>query len=291
LNEKYKGDAMISLVADTICGLPVEQLKALNIAVVPQMIVFGDQTYRDDNEIDTATFLKKLRASSTLPKTAAPPPALYIPIYEECIARGDTVIVIAPSADVSGTVRSATVAAQDFPGADIRVIDTRTVAGGLGSIVLAAHRWIQTGSDADTVVSQVKEMATREKLYFVVDTLEYLYKGGRIGGAQALLGSLLQIKPILTLKDGRVQSFESERTKRRALARVQDLVFKECPYSPESYLTVSHCEAYDEAKEFADFFKQTLNLVDVPIYLVPPAIVVHAGPKVIEVSFFISQPG
>ncbi len=277
---------MISLIADTTCGLPIEQLQALDIAVLPQIIIFGNDSYRDDTEIDTATFLRKLRASTVLPKTAAPPPALYNPIYEKCISRGDTIVVITPSADVSGTARSATVAAQDFPGADIRIIDSRTVAGGLGSLVLYAHQLIQDGCDADTLVTHIKSMAAREKLYFVVDTLEYLYKGGRIGGAQALLGSILQIKPILTLQDGKVQSFESERTKRRALARVQDLVLKECPCTPEAQLTVSHCGALEEASEFADFFKRTMNFEEIPIYLVPPAIVVHGGPKIIEVSFF-----
>lgn len=280
---------MISLVADTTCGLPIETLYNLGIEVLPQLIIFGNETYRDDTEIDTDTFLSKLRSASVMPKTAAPPPALYHPIYEKLLAKGDTILVLTPSGDVSGTVRSAAVAAQDFPGADIRIIDTRTVAGGLGSILLKAHQLIRDGIDADTVEAYVKNMAARETLYFVVDTLEYLYKGGRIGGAQALFGSLLQIKPILTLKDGKVQSFETERTKRRALARVEDLVMKECPCIPEAYLTVSHCGAYDEAIEFADFFKRTMNFSEVPIYLVPPAIVVHGGPKIIEVSFFRSE--
>lgn len=280
---------MISIIADTTCGLPIEQLKALNIPVLPQMIIFGNESYRDDTEIDTVTFLKKLRSSSTLPKTAAPSPALYTPIYAELLAKGNTIIVIAPSAEVSGTARSATVAAQDFPGADIRIIDSRTVAGGLGSVVLEAHRYAQEGMDPDTLVARIKAMCALEKLYFIVDTLEYLYKGGRIGGAQALFGSLLQIKPILTLQNGQVQAFENERTKRRALARVQDLVLQECPCTADAHLSVSHCEAYEEACEFADFFKRTLNFDNIPIYLVPPAIVVHGGPKILEISFFRSS--
>lgn len=280
---------MISLVADTTCGLPLEKLYALGIEVLPQLIVFGNETYRDDTEIDTETFIRKLRSPGPMPKTAAPPPALYNPIYEKLLAKSETILVIAPSGDVSGTARSAAVAAQDFPGADIRVIDTRTVAGGLGSIILKAHQLIRDGIDADTLEAYVKAMAARETLYFVVDTLEQLYKGGRIGGAKALFGSLLQIKPILTLKNGQVQPFETERTKRRALARVQDLVLKECPADPGAYLTVSHCDAYDEARVFADSFKHALAIPEVPIYLVPPAIVVHAGPRLIEVSFFRSN--
>lgn len=277
---------MIRIVADTTCGLPLEQLNALQIPVLPQMIIFGDECYRDDTEIDTPTFLKKLRAASVLPKTAAPAPALYTPIYTEFMAQHDTIIVITPSSEVSGTMRSAHVAAKDFPDADIRVVDTRTVAGGLGSIVLKANEWAKEGIDPDTLVNRIERMAQSERLYFVVDTLEYLFKGGRIGGAKALFGSLLQLKPILTLKDGHIEPVETQRTKRRAIARVVDLVVQECPCTDEAHLTVSHCGAEEEAQEIAETMRKALQLQVVPIYQVPPAIVVHGGPKIIEVSFF-----
>jgi DegV family protein with EDD domain len=129
-------------------------------------------------------------------------------------------------------------------------------------------------------------MAQRERVYFVVDTLEYLYKGGRIGGAQALLGSFLQIKPILTLNDGRIQPVEKQRTKRRALNRLQEIVTNECPHCKESYISIAHIEAEDEAAELVIYFKKALGVEDIPIYEAPPAIVVHGGPKIIAVSFF-----
>ena len=115
-------------------------------------------------------------------------PALYHPIYKKGIENGGSVVVIVPSAELSGTFRSAIVAAEEFPNADIRVIDTRTVAGGLGSIVLQAHAWAQQGLSAQEIENKVRNLAKREHVYFLVDTLEYLHKGGRIGGAQALLG-------------------------------------------------------------------------------------------------------
>ena len=123
---------------------------------------------------------------------------------------------IHPSADVSGTVRSAVTARSDFPGRDIRVIDTRTIAGPLASIVLEADRLAKAGASADEVEAQVRSMMPRARIYFLVDTLDYLRRGGRIGGAQALLGSILQVKPILTFTDGRIDQFEKERTKKRA---------------------------------------------------------------------------
>jgi len=162
------------------------------------MIIFGENTYRDDNEITTEEFLRKLKSSPTLPKTAAPPPALYNPIFQECASSGDTAIVITPSAELSGTFRSASIAAQDFPHADIRIIDSRTIGSGLGMLVMRALEWSQSNLSADEVVVKVEEMRHRERVYFFVDTLEYLYKGGRIGAAKMLFGSLLQVKPILT---------------------------------------------------------------------------------------------
>jgi len=118
---------MIKIVADTTSGISPEKARELGIAYIPQIIIFGDEAYRDDTEIDNVTFLQKLRSSPVLPKTAAPQPPLYTPIFEEYGKPGNTIIVICPSAEVSGTVRSATVAAQDFPGADIRILDTKTI--------------------------------------------------------------------------------------------------------------------------------------------------------------------
>ncbi len=281
---------MVRILADTTSSIPCPYAASLGVDYLPQIIIFGDETYRDDTEIDTATFLQKLRSSSTLPKTAAPPPALYTAIFQEGTKNGDTFVVITPSADISGTTRSALVAAKDFPELDIRVIDTRTAASGLGSIVIQAVKWAREGMDADTLVAQVEKMAARERVYFVVDTLEYLYKGGRIGGAQAMLGSILQVKPILTLKDGRAAPVESQRTKRRALARIVEILKADCPRGPEAHLTIGQCDAEEEARAFSAELSQVLGISEIPVYQLPPAIVVHAGPKTISVSFFVA-PG
>ncbi len=278
---------MIKIITDTTAGLPRELTEKYDIPVLPQIIIFGEETYRDDTEMDTQAFLKKLRASPTLPKTAAPPPALYHPIFERLLAEGyRTIICLHPSSELSGTVRSALTAAQDFPDADIRVVDTRTIAGPLATMVLLADRWAREEVDADTIIARVHDLMARQQVYFVVDTLEYLHKGGRIGGAQALLGGILQVKPILTLKDGRVEPFEKQRTQRRALDRIRELVLEECPRTPDAHLAVMHADAEAIARELASEFATQLGLTDIPIYELPPAIVTHAGPGVLAVSYF-----
>ncbi len=277
---------MIKIIGDTTSSIPLAEAQRLGVEFLPQIIVFGEQSYRDDCEIDSDTFLQKLKASPTLPKTAAPQPILYTPIYQQLANRGDTAIVLCPSGKVSGTFRSATVAAQDFPQADIRIVDTQMVGGGLGRLVFKAVEWVEQGQDADAIVDRVQKMAARERIYFAVATLEYLHKGGRIGNAQALLGSLLQIKPILTLKDGQAEVAESQRTRKRTLSRLRELIQEEYPQKEEAHLCVMHSGNIEEAGQFTEELKQQFGLSEIPLYLVPPAIIVHIGPGVLAVSFF-----
>ena len=126
---------MIRVIGDTTSGYNLEQAKALGIEFIPQLVIFGDKTYRDDTEMDSAMFAKKLAESPELPKTAAPPPALYTPIYKDMQEKGDSGIVICPSTDLSGTVRSATTALQDFPDLDVRIIDTRSIGSSMATLL------------------------------------------------------------------------------------------------------------------------------------------------------------
>ncbi len=278
---------MIRIVADTTAGLRGEMLAMRGIALIPQIVIFGEQSYRDDTEIDTATFLIKLKEASTLPKTAAPPPALYHPVFEQAQRAGEEVVVVAPSSQLSGTVRAAQVAAQDFPDLAVHVVDTQTIGGNLATLVLLAWQWAEEGQSAAAMVTRLQEWIPRGRTYFLVNTLEYLHKGGRIGGAQALLGELLQVKPILCLRDGRVEPFEKQRTKKRALLRLAEIVREECPRHAKAHLCVMQADAWEEAQALAADLKDLLRLPAVPVYELPPAIVVHAGPGVMAVGFFV----
>jgi len=278
---------MTIIVADTTCSLPRELLTSRGIPFVPQVVMFGDRAYHDDGEVDTATFLEKLKASATLPKTAAPEPTLYHSIFDSARDHKETVVVVAPSVKLSGTVRSAQTAAQDYPDLDVRVVDTQTISCNLGALVLEAHEMAQAGCSADEIVGSVESLIPLGRLYFVVDTLEYLAKGGRIGGAKALLGELIQIKPVLTIRNGEAQSYEQPRTRRRSLLRLEEIVSQQCPRSAESHLAVIQVAAEDEARQLAEHFKASMGLSEVPIYELPPAIVVHGGPGAIGVGFFV----
>jgi DegV family protein with EDD domain len=279
---------MVKIVADTTSGLPREMLKSLGIPLIPQIVVFGEESYRDDTELDTAAFLAKLKASKELPKTAAPPPQLYHPVFEQALKDGEGVVVVAPSAKVSGTVRSAEVAAQDFPKLNVQVVDSQTIAGNLASLVLLANEWARKKGDADTIVKRLNEWIPRGRIYFLVNTLEYLQKGGRIGGAKALMGELLQVKPILCVREGQVEPFEQQRTKKRAVARLVEIVEEQCPKSAEAHLCVMQADAVEEAEGLASDLSSRMQLTSIPIYELPPAIVVHGGPGVLGIGFFVA---
>ncbi|MGZ9234726.1 MAG: DegV family protein [Anaerolineales bacterium] len=278
---------MTIIVADTTCGLPRKLLEERRIPLIPQIVTFGEESYHDDRDLDTVTFLKKLKASPTLPITAAPEPSLYFPIFEEARKRNESVIVVAPTSKASGTVRSAEIAAQEFSDLDIRVVDTQTVSCNLGSLVLVADDMAKAGKSPDEIVAKLNNMIPRGRIYFLVDTLEYLAKGGRIGGAKKLLAELLEIKPILQVKDGQVEPFEQQRTRRRALARLVEVVTESCKGGTEAHLCVLQVEAEKEAQALVEELKSKVRVSNIPIYELPPAIVVHAGPKAMGVGFFL----
>ena len=277
---------MVRVFGDTTCGLTLEQAKELGIEYIPQLVIFGEDTYRDDTEIDSATFVRKLKESVDLPKTAAPPPSLYTPIYQDMTEKGDCGIIICPSAQMSGTVRSAETALEDFPNLDVRIIDTKQIGGNQAVLLKYAKQWADEGRSLDEIETLVNEKNTHGKIYAVLDTLEFLCKGGRIGGASKLLGDILQIKPILTVVDGKVESFEKQRTKKRALARIIELVESECKDFKNGDITFGTTADNPDIPFLKQEFKSRFGVEDIPMFNLPPAIMVHAGPATIIVSFF-----
>jgi DegV family protein with EDD domain len=281
-----QGGLMTRIVADTTCGLAPEMAQELGIPLIPQIINFGEESFREGVDIDHAGFMARLQTSRVLPKTAAPYPGDFIEVFERFLAAGENIVCIHPSVDVSGTVRSALTAKDACLNGDIRIIDTRTIAGPLATLVLEADKLAKTGASADQVEALVREMMPRARIYFLVDTLEYLRRGGRIGGAATLVGSVLQIKPILTFTDGRIDQFSKERTKKRALARIKELVLAEAAHGEEAQVTVMYAGVRHEAELLAGELQAALGVSQVLLMDLVPAIITHAGPGALAVGFF-----
>jgi DegV family protein with EDD domain len=235
-------------------------------------------------------FMERLLTSKTLPQTAAPPPELFREHFERFAADGEPILCIHPSSKVSGTVRSASVARQEFPEADIRVLDTMAIGAPLGRMVVLAAEWAESGVNADAIWQRLQDLMPRLRIYFTVDTLEYLQRGGRIGGARALLGNLLRIRPVLAWREGEVAPGINERTTRRAMQRLVSLACEQAPRDHDPLFSVMHAAAPDSASQIVEQLRDEFGgdeELDVWVTDMAPAIVTHAGPGAVAVGFFM----
>ncbi len=280
---------MVKIITDSTAGLSRVAASKLDIPIIPQVIHFGDDSFLEGVDLDNAGFMQRLKLSRALPKTAAPPPELFIEQFKKLAPLNEPILCIHPSSELSGTVRSATAARAEFPDADIRIIDTRVIGSALCTLVTLAAEWAARGETADSIESKLRALSQRCHIYFLVATLDYLARGGRIGGASAVVGSILQIKPILALRDGKVDLLERERTHKKAWTRLTELVYEHIDREGHGYLSVMHAAVPEQAKSLADEMRAYLNLDEIPLLDVPPAIVVHGGPGILAAAFFSKQ--
>ncbi len=280
---------MVKFITDTTACLSPEISRRYDIPVIPQVIHFGEETFYEGVDMDAEAFMTRLTTSAELPKTAAPPPGLFVEQFQRLVPLGEPIVCIHPSAEISGTIRSATVAAAEFPDADIRIVDTRLVASPLGTIVQLAAEAAARGADADAIVALVNDLGRRGRIYFLVSTLDYLARGGRIGGAAALVGSILSIKPILQLQDGRIEQLARERTHKRALMRLKEIVLEQIPGDGRGYLSILYAGNPEEGRALADELGRAINQPDVPVVSMPPAIITHGGPGLLGAAFFVAN--
>lgn len=215
---------MVKIVTDSTCDLSNELIKQYDIAVVPLTVYFGDEAYKDGLDISSLEFYKFLCEKNTHPTTSQPSPEAFKEVYKNILANGDEIISLHISSGLSGTYQSAVLASKQLDNNDITVIDSKNLCLSLASIVLESAKAAKEGKSKDDILKMIQNMISNTELYFVVDTLEYMQKGGRIGKASALMGSLLNIKPILTLKDGTVTPFDKVRGAKKALNKMGELV-------------------------------------------------------------------
>lgn len=267
----------VRIVTDSASDLCSNEVDELGIEVVPLSIRFGETEYIDREELTVEEFYRKLAISDTLPETAAPAPGRFDQAFRRQLEAGaDGIVCINLSAALSATMQSAKTAAAEIDG-DIRVIDSRSVTVGLGSIVLAAARMAKRGATIDEIEAAVDDLSERTQVFGALDTLENLKKGGRIGGAQALLGSMLSIKPIVDLSSGEVQEASKQRTRKKALGWLRD---KLAEYDDPKNLAIMHAQAPD-LDDFLWMIDGTVDIREARVELIGPVVGTHGGPGVI----------
>jgi DegV family protein with EDD domain len=280
---------MLRIVTDSTANLPDDFVAEHGIAVVPLRVIFPDATYRDGIDITAAQFYRKLAASPTLPTTSQPPAIEFEQAYESVIAGGDDVLAITISESLSGTFASAVTAQKAFPAGRVTVFDSRVTSAPLAFMVTVAARMARDGVALPEILRVAAVMRDRCQIYFVLDTLEYLQKGGRIGGAAALAGSLLKIKPILTLRNGRVEPWGKARGKRRAMQGAMEAAVVAVGEGPSVRAAVVHASAPEAADAFRQEIAPTLRCPLPEIYEFSPTIGVHLGPQALAVAVYNTE--
>ncbi len=272
----------VRIVTDSACDLPQSVADDLGIEIVPLSIRFGNDEFIDRRDLTPAEFWARSGASATLPETAAPAPGQFEQTFRTLIAGGATgIVVISLSAGLSATMQSAELAARAV--ADevaITVVDSRSATLGLGIVVAACAKAAKDGAPFEAVVAMAQDLANRTKVWGALDTLENLKKGGRIGGAKAMLASVLSIKPIIEVRDGKVEEGGKQRTRSKALAF---LVEKLQSYGPVENLAVMHADCSD-VDHFVEMLRPHYN-GDIVIGDIGPVVGTHAGRGTIGIAF------
>ena len=277
----------VRIITDSACDLPDSVIQEYGIEVVPLFIRFGDEELIDKEQLSTDEFWRRCATEEGLPSTAAPSPGRFEQAIAKLVSEGaQGIVIINLSGDLSGTLQSAEVALESSPSAAIvRVVDSRTVSMGLGAIVVACARAAETGSSLDEVEALARTLSHRSQVWGALDTLENLKKGGRIGGAKALMGTVLSIKPIIEVRDGVVHEGGKQRTRSKALSFLVDKV-RESMNTGEgvSQLSVLHAACPD-----VDAFVDQLRAVypgEIMVGQIGPVVGAHAGRGTIGVAFF-----
>ncbi len=276
----------IAVVTDSSAFLPEEMVREYGIHVIPLNVQFNGTTYKDLVDISVDEFYKKLAAAAELPSTSQPSAGEFVEVFKAAAKDHDAVIAVVLSSVLSGTYGSAMAAKDMLPDIPIAVVDSRSVSMGLGYMALAAARAARSGRSLQEIVAEVESMVPKMHVWFLVDTLKYLAKGGRIGGAEAFLGSMLAIKPLLQVENGKVEPLDKVRTRGKGIERLVERFKKECDGRPV-HCTVINAIAPEEAEQLKTMVLTAFPQVqDLMVTGVSAAIGTHVGPLTLGLCFY-----
>jgi DegV family protein with EDD domain len=278
--------AKIALVTDSTAYIPKNYLDKYDIRVAPQVLIWGGETLRDGVDITPTEFYQRLSKATVMPSTSQATPKAFHEIYTELLAEDYQVLSILISAKLSGTIQSAVQAREMLPkGAPIEIVDSNSVAMAMGFQVLTVARAAQDGASLADCKALAQEATHHTGVFFAVDTLEFLHRGGRIGSATRFLGTALNLKPILEVRDGRVEALERVRTRKKSLNRLIELVQENVGERKPVRLATLHANAAEDAREILNEAESRLEVVESIISEVSPVVGTHAGPGTVGMCF------
>ena len=277
----------IAIVTDSSASLPQELIDKYDVTIIPMQIQFEDEAYRDGIDIPREEFYRKLNGL-VMPSTSQPAPSDFIHAYERLLERFKTIISIHITSDGSGTCQVANMAKARFPGADIEVFDSESASMGIGFLVLEAAEAVLSGKTKEEILRLLTELRPHIRSYAVIDSIRHLLKSGRVRAGQALIASVLSIKPLISIRRGAVEVVDRVRTRRAALDRLVELALEAAGKNPKARLAVVHGNVLDEANRLRDKLRPLVNCKEIIVTDIGPALAIHGGPGIIGV---ICLPG
>ncbi|MBA7594004.1 Protein DegV [subsurface metagenome] len=281
--------AKVGIITDTIACLPRELVEEYGIVLVPINIIFEDRVYQDDVDI-TPSEVYRLLKEGKIPTTSAPSPGVYLEAFRELSQRVESIVCITIAAELTMVHQSATqareMAKEELPHTPVEVIDSRTAAGSQGLITLAAARAAAAGQSLDEVIKVTRDMIPRAHFLAVIDTLTYLAKHGRVPAIAAWAGSRLQIKPLLTVSNGKARPITVVRTKRRGMERLLEIMRQRTGANSPIHVIVLHANVLEEAESLKQRISQEFNCVEIYVKDFTPVMGVHTGPGLIGAAFY-----
>ena len=275
----------IAILTDSTAYIPNDLVHKYGIHVAPQILIWGEETIRDGIDILPEAFYERLKTTTVMPTTSQVTIAYFHELFQKLTAEGKQILAILVSSKLSGTISSAVQAKELVPQAQIEIVDSLSTAMALGFQVLAAARAAEAGRTFTQVAEIARSGAAHTGVVFAVDTLEFLHRGGRIGGAARLLGTALNLKPVLELVDGRIEPVEKIRTKAKALARLLDIVEERVKGKPNLRVATIHAAAEAEAKQLLEQAVTRLKPVETIVAEASPVVGNHAGPGTVGLAF------
>jgi DegV family protein with EDD domain len=277
----------VAVVTDSTAYIPEEMLTGLPIHSLPLQVIWGEQVLLDNVDIHPNEFYERLQTAKVMPTTSQVTPAAFDKLYAQLLEEGFEILSMHISSKLSGTLDSATQSRSNFPGAKIDLFDSETSAMALGFQVLTVARAAAAGASMKDCIELATQARANCEVYFVVSTLEFLRRGGRIGGAQAFLGTALNLKPILSVQDGKVAAVEKVRTMSKALDRLTDIIEQRVGDRRPIHLATLHANAKDEAVALLERIRQRFDkdaVTEAVLSEVSPVIGTHTGPGTVGVA-------
>jgi len=280
----------VVVVTDSTAHIPENLVKELDLRIIPLHVIWGDKVYQDNVDLKTDDFYPMLKQAKDVPTTSQPSPKEFMDLYKPILDKGDKIISIHISSGISGTTNSAFQAKEMLGSKDIEIVDSKSTGMALGFVAVVVARLAKNDASLNECKALAEKAVENSGVYFMVNTLEYLHKGGRIGGASAMLGSALDLKPILYFKDGKIESCEKVRTKKKAIQRVIEISKEQIGKKRPVHIGILQVEAEEDAAfvkaELEKIYKPE-EIEDLIITGLSPVIGTHIGPGAVAITYVV----